>query len=110
MACKVEVDPGVCKMKTVVTAKTADDFVSIKFDVESDCPHVRDLAAKIGDVDPYTAVSAPFPENQIYVCAGQTLPHAACPVPCAMVKAMEVASGLGLKRDVVLTITDAPDE
>ena len=110
MGCKVEVDPGVCKMKTVVVAKTADDFVSVKFDTESDCPHVRELGATVGNVDPYTAVSAPFPENQIYVAAGKCLPHAACPVPCAMVKAMEVAAGLGLKRDVSLKITDAPDE
>ncbi len=49
----------------------------------------------------------PINENPIYVCAGQHLPHSACPVPCALIKGLEVASGLGLKKDVHMTITDA---
>ena len=105
--CKVEVDPGVCKMKTVIVAKTAEDMMSITFEITSDCPHVQKLAASVQDVDPYSTIDMPVNENPIYVCAGGCLPHAACPVPCAMVKATEVASDLGLKRDVVIKITDA---
>ncbi len=106
-ACKVEVDPGVCKLKTVIIAKPGDDFVSIVFDVQSDCPHVRELGQKVGPIDPYSSIGGPINENPVYVCAGGCLPHSACPVPCALMKAAEVAADLGLKRDVSIKISDA---
>ncbi len=43
-------------------------------------------------------------ETDIYKWASETLPHAACPVPCAMIKAVEVASDMGVKRDVEIKI------
>jgi hypothetical protein len=43
-------------------------------------------------------------ETVIYKWASERLPHAACPVPCALVKAVEVAGDLGLKRAVKIEI------
>lgn len=103
--CKVEVDPGVCKMHTVIVAKMGEDMMSVVFEVESDCPHVKKMAQSLEPVEPYSNVGGPIDKNPIYTCAGANLPHSACPVPCAFVKGMEVASDLGLMRDVNIKIT-----
>jgi len=46
-------------------------------------------------------------QTPFYKAADECLPHIACPVPCGFIKAMEVAAGLGLKRDVTFKIEDA---
>lgn len=89
--CKVDVEPGVCRMHTVIVAKMSDDMMSVVFDVQSDCPHVNKLGQTVGPIEPYSNIGMPINENPIYVCAGANLPHSACPVPCAMVKGLEVA-------------------
>ena len=50
--CKVTVDPGVCKMNTVIVAKQSDDMMSVTFEVQSTCPHVRQMAEKVKSVEP----------------------------------------------------------
>ncbi len=41
--CKVDVEPGVCKMHTVIVAKMSDDMMNVVFEVKSDCPHINKL-------------------------------------------------------------------
>lgn len=103
---KTTVDPGVCKLKTVIVAKPTDDMMGVTFEVESECPHVREWAAKVKEVSPYELMGQSMIDTPIYQATKGVLPHAACPCPCAMVKAMEVAADLGLKRDVNISIAD----
>ncbi len=55
-------------------------------------------------VNPYTEIESPICESDIYRWATDVLPHAACPVPCALIKAVEVVSDMGVKRDVSIQI------
>ncbi len=102
--CKVTVDPGVCRLGTTIVAKPSEDMMSVVFEVETACPHIRKLADSVGEVNAYEVMGLKMRDNPIYVAASEFCPHAACPVPCAFIKAMEVASDLGLKRDVSLKI------
>lgn len=102
--CKVTVDPGVCKLGTVIVAKPSEDMMSIVFEVETSCPNIRKMADKVGAVNAYEAMGMKMCENPVYVAANECCPHAACPVPCAFIKAMEVAADLGLKKDVSFKI------
>ena len=97
--CKVTVDPGVCKLGTVIVAKPSEDMMSVVFEVETSCPNIRKMADKVGAVNAYEAMGMKMCENPVYVAANECCPHAACPVPCAFIKAMEVAADLGLKKD-----------
>ena len=107
-ACKVEVDPGACKMKTVIVCKPSDDMMSVVFEVQTDCKFVKRYLENLPkDINPYTTLESPMGESVLYTAANGTLNHSACPIPCAMIKAMEVASDMGIKRDVKFTITDA---
>ena len=102
--CKVTVDPGVCKLGTVIVAKPSEDMMSVVFEVETSCPNIRKMADKVGAVNAYEAMGMKMCENPVYVAANECCPHAACPVPCAFIKAMEVAADLGLKKDVSFKI------
>ena len=101
--CTVTVDAGVYKMRTVIHAVQQDDMM-IALDMESDCHNVLKMSWRVKPINPYTEVESKICESDIYRWAGETLPHAACPVPCAMVKAVEVAADLGIKRNVTIDI------
>ncbi|MCL2509664.1 MAG: hypothetical protein FWF07_01110 [Methanomassiliicoccaceae archaeon] len=102
--CKVTVDAGVCKFITVIIAKPNPDTGMVDLDIKSDCPNVLKMSWTLQSVCPYTEVEAAMSETETYKVASEALPHAACPVPCGVVKAIEVAGGLGLKRDVTIKI------
>lgn len=96
--CKVCVDGGVCKMKTLITAKD-NGMGLIEIDIKSDCPNVLKMSWKLEPMSPYAEVEANFMESSVYKLAAEAIPHTACPVPAGIIKALEVAGDLGLKRD-----------
>ncbi|MGI5964269.1 MAG: DUF6951 family protein [Candidatus Methanomethylophilaceae archaeon] len=101
--CNIRVLPGVCKLDTTIKATVTDDW-KVVFQVESDCPSVMKLAEALGEMDPMKNLDTKIGETEVYLKANDTIAHTACPVPCAMIKAIEVASDMGLKRDVVIEI------
>jgi hypothetical protein len=93
------VDPGVCRFKTKIFAIYVDG--AIHFDIETDCPHVKKVKGELAeDLSPFDALKMPFSANPVYEACGKVLAHSACPVPSAIIKSVEVAAGLGLKRTV----------
>lgn len=101
--CNIDVQPGVCRLRTRIKA-TMNEDMKVIFDVESDCADIMKLADSLGPLDPLKNVCVKFSESDIYRKADDIITHTACPVPCAFVKAIEVASDLGLKRDVIIEI------
>ncbi len=96
---KVMVNAGICGMNTEILAKPNDDGM-IELDITSDCGAVKKAAKALEVVDPMEVITRGLIDNAIYVgCAG-CIAHAACPIPCAMVKAVEIASDMALKKDV----------
>jgi hypothetical protein len=90
-------------MVTTIHAKENDEGM-IELDIQSDCPNVLKMSWMVEPVSPWTEVEAAMNETDVYKWASERLPHAACPVPCAMIKAIEVAADLGLKRNVTIEI------
>ena len=41
-------------------------------------------------------------KNPVYLAAARHLKHAACPVPAAVLKALEVEAGLNVKKDATI--------
>lgn len=102
--CTVDVDAGVCKMKTTIHAVQDDTTGMVHIDIKSDCHNILKLSWRFPEINPYTEIESPICETETYKQASEHLPHAACPVPCAIIKAVEVASDLGIKRDVTINI------
>ena len=97
------VDAGVCRFKTVITA-TMDEEMNITYRIKSECPAVREMAKSMGPVPLFEAMAMPFAENVIYKEYAVKLQHAACPVPCALVKTAEVTGDMALKKEVSIKI------
>jgi hypothetical protein len=93
------VDPGVCRFKTKITARYVDG--NVRFDIETDCPNVKKVQGQLSEgMSPFEALKMPFSVNPVYEACGKVLAHSACPIPSAIIKSAEAASGLGLKRAV----------
>ena len=102
--CKVTVDAGVCRFKTVVEA-VGDDMMNVTFKIRSECPAIRQMAKELKEpMEVVDALRLPFSENPVYCAASRNINHSACPIPSAIIKAAEVAADLGLKRDVCFRI------
>ena len=99
----ITVDAGVCRFKTVIAASLTEDG-DVVYKIKSECPAIRDMGKNLRPVSMFDAISMPINDNEIYKMCGPYILHAACPVPCALVKASEVAMDLALKRDVSLKI------
>jgi len=101
--CKVTVDAGVCKMITAIHAKTNEDG-EVVLDIQSDCGNVLRLSWGLKPVFAFCVVEEKMNKTDVYIQSSEEIPHAACPVPSAIIKAIEVAGDLGLKRDVTIKI------
>jgi hypothetical protein len=97
----LHVDPGVCRFKAKIECWT-DDML-LRCEITSGCKHVQDFADALEPMELMDVLHMPFSENKVYVIGGRTLKHSTCPLPMAALKGMEVAAGLALKRDVIVS-------
>ncbi|MFT0899313.1 DUF6951 family protein [Candidatus Methanoprimaticola sp. MG2] len=105
MTCNLCLDAGACRMKVKIIADLDDEY-KVKLNIETNCPNINKIKDKLTVVDPLTEISnSGFAGSSVYEWAKE-LPHVACPAPCAIVKAVEVAGGLGVKRDVQMNFTE----
>ena len=97
------VQPGVCGFETEIDA-AADDAMNVVLRIRSACPQVTRLGQTLPQVSGLELLRRPIHETSVYRAAGAARTHAACPVPCAIIKAIEVAAGLALPQDVHIAI------
>ena len=100
----VGINAGVCGYNTTVTAVRGPGY-SVHLSIESECPHVRKIGEEISEVDALQQIGLrgglpPVLQTAYNLCA-----HAACPVPSGLVKAIEVAAGLALAKDVTMRVS-----
>jgi hypothetical protein len=104
---KVEIDAGICGFHTKASV-TSEDCQNVSFDVESDCEKIRVLADALrekGLIDAYQEISPASPsvvlETVHSVLKGCC---AACAVPVGLFKAMQVAAGLALPKEITIRL------
>jgi hypothetical protein len=100
---KVHVNPGVCGLLTTVIVEKAGRS-NLKIELDTKCPYIKKMEADIQDLDGYTECFSKFSTSEVYKAADQHCKHLACPVPSAIIKAIEVESGLALPREVHFNI------
>lgn len=97
---KVNVKPGSCGFSVSVTAEKGPGK-AISVSIETDCEMVRKMAADIKTLDRFVALAG-FTTNPVYHAAAKHLKHVACPVPSAILKAIEVEAGLNVAKDATI--------
>ncbi len=101
---KAYIDAGICGFTTNVTTVQNDDG-KVEISLDSTCPHIMNAADSIKEVEPYFEIGFFGGAIPSILQAHYTCPHAACPVFSGIVKAVEVAAGLALPKDVILTVS-----
>lgn len=100
---KVQVASGICGLNATIAAR-GDDQYDVVIAVTSECPRVRKLADEVTHLSALTELMLPINETMVYRSAARAKCHAACPVPSAILKAIEVAAGMALPADVHMGI------
>lgn len=100
---KVVVNSGACGFTVTITAEKGKDK-KIAISLDTDCEMVQKMLADIALVDHRVTLTG-FRDNPVYLSAAKHLKHVACPVPSAILKAIEVEAGLNVSRDATIVFT-----
>jgi hypothetical protein len=104
---KVTVDAGCCGIKAVVHAKKTGD-TSVRIRISSDCEMLTNMNPELTEVSWREGVFGRISDCKIYEISSRHIEHTACPMPAAILKAIEVETGLAAPVDVTMTF-DAND-
>jgi len=107
MKAKIDIDAGICGFMTTACV-TSQDNQNVTFDIDTNCEKINQLRQALGEkgpVDAYREISPNGPavimttvqEILTGCCAG-------CAVPSGLFKAMQVAAGLALPKDINIRI------
>lgn len=100
---KAEIESGVCGYHTTVEAEMNGAVCNLH--IQSDCAAVESLAEALKQVNPFQEISFRQGSPQTLELAAEHCSHAACPVPTGIIKAVEIAAGLALPKDVHIQLT-----
>lgn len=105
---RVVVNPGACGMESTIEIEKKDSRTySVK--VGSECEMVVKLGKEISELTMMDAFKRVV-DNPVYRGAVKCLKHVACPVPAAILKALEVEAGLNVPKDVSITFVKEQDD
>ena len=110
MKAKATVNPGICGFKAVVKAE-CNDGMTVAVHIVRSCETIQQINQQISQLGPVNAVMElnPNTESAVLKTAREALVKKgcceACIVPAATVKAMQVAAGLALPKDVAIGIS-----
>ena len=100
----VTVRAGACGFHARVTA-SKNDKVSVRIALESNCESVEDLGVMIERLGALTIkdfMTTGEKKNRVLKLTSDALPHSACPVPVAIIKAAEVELDLNVPCPVFI--------
>ncbi len=100
---------GICGFVTEVDA-SSEDLQHVVLQLSSNCPDVIRIAKQLGaetfdayeEIGPCKQAGSVYETRIMRICGD--LPHAACPVPPGICKALEVAAGLALPCDASIEV------
>jgi len=103
MKAVVRIEAGICGLHTTGRANS-EDGQNVTFNIDTNCDKIARLAQafeKKGAIDAYQEISAVIMttvrENLTGCCSG-------CAVPVGLFKAMQVAAGLALPKDITIKL------
>jgi hypothetical protein len=98
---RVTAEPGICGFPCVIEARRTGRYtVSIKIK-GSECKHGQLLSGIVKKMT-MKELFAPVTRNPVFLSAQRAGCHPSCPIPVAILKAVEVAMEMALPRDAVI--------
>jgi len=97
---RVIVNSGACGFTVTITAeKGKEKRVAVSLDTA--CEMVQKMLADIATVD-HRVTLIGFRDNPVYMSAAKHLKHVACPVPSAILKAIETETGMNVPKNATV--------
>ena len=102
---KVTVDAGICGFTAIIkAAKIKEGGGGVGVEVFCPCEMVKRLSKELRDLEFGTKAFYGISDSVVYQLASKHIGHVACPVPSAILKAIEVELELALPKDVSMKI------
>ncbi len=103
-----QIQAGICGFTTDVRA-SSEDYQNVNLIIESTCDKIQQLATVLQQHNPLDAYQeiSPLASSTILASARELLKGccAGCVVPAGIFKAMQVAAGLALAKDIEFRIS-----
>ena len=96
----VVVNPGVCGINATIEV-TKISKRRLRVEVSTDCEMITKMGELLVEVD-LKDILKPQIHSKIYQSASECNVHTSCPVPMAILKAIEVEAGLALPRPILV--------
>ncbi len=100
---KVCVDPGACGFICLIEVSQTGRY-KVMVRLQSQCKQIAKLAAEITEIDFMDIMRGAFGQNPIFLSAARCKLHPSCPIPTALVKAVEAALGMAVNKNVTITL------
>jgi len=97
---RVHIDPGICGFPAVVEIKTVGKR-QYSVVIKTECEKLTQLSEQVESLN-LTDAFKQAKDSKLYSTVADCLIHPACPMPVAIIKALEVEAGIALARDVVI--------
>ena len=102
---RAKVFAGACGFTIVIKVQKIAKM-KVEVSLISACRDVRALNEDLAEVDCSKGVFGNMVESYIYKAASKRPHHPDCPVPCAIIKAIQVELGGALPKDVTIKISE----
>ncbi|MCC7360623.1 MAG: hypothetical protein IT317_14175 [Anaerolineales bacterium] len=104
---RLEVFAGVCGHSAVIEVVKVDG-AHVQVTLHSPCDQITAMNPELARLQwkgPGHVVFKRLTESLVYQSAARHIRHTACPIPAAILKAIEVEVGLALPQDVTIRFT-----
>ena len=101
----VTLDPGICGFPCTIEATRVEKRKVLVTIRDPECEHVQRLSESFNEIG-LRDLFAPISRNPVFISAERAGCHPSCPIPIAIMKAVEVAMGMALPRDVFIRFND----
>lgn len=106
---RVTVEAGACGFKAIIRVRRLGGS-QLQLHISSPCEMLKAMNRELGVVDWKQGVFGRLLDSVVYRCAHQHIKHLDCPVPCAVVKAIQVEVGAAVPAPASISIqTGLPD-
>ena len=99
----LQVFAGICGFTTKIHAEPEAGYKAV-LTLSTECPNYKKVAKVLG-TEPLSVMDELFKkgESKVLEACKNNVPHVSCPVPAAILKALEVSVGLALPSDPKIT-------
>ncbi|GAW91049.1 DUF6951 family protein [Calderihabitans maritimus] len=106
---RVKVYAGICGFTSVIKVQRVERL-TVRVQIISACPAMQAMNARLGEVDCTRGVFSRIRDSLIYRLAHEEVKHTDCPMPSAILKAIQVELDAALPKDVIFQITKEEEE